>query len=192
MTATGLSVTPEVRVRGKLRQADLMVTVWSWPKRDAIDLTVVNPMAEFDSPQANQKVARAEEAKHRKYDLICAADNVQMNALGFSVLGGAGPEAQKFLAALRERLVQAHGDTEGKHLAREALERIGVALQRGVAAQLLRCLPVHGWTFQAPIGVSTSSEQGDDDFDDEFDNAPNQQEDPIRIWCRPAGGNPAQ
>ena len=121
LTAAGLSVTPEVRVRGKLRPADLMITGWSWPKRDAVDLTVVNPMAEFDNPKANKKVALAEEAKHRKYDTLCAAENVNMNALGFSVLGGAGPETQKFLASLRERLLQAHGETEGKQLAREAL-----------------------------------------------------------------------
>jgi hypothetical protein len=170
-----------------------MITGWSWPKRDAVDLTVVNPMAEFDNPKANKKVALAEEAKHRKYDTLCAAENVNMNALGFSVLGGAGPETQKFLASLRERLLQAHGETESKQLAREALERIGVALQRGVAAQLLQVLPSPGCNFAAHIGASAPCEQSEDEAEDDSPGEPEcQQEGPIRVVCRPAGGDPVQ
>ena len=65
---------------------------------------------------------------------------VQMNAFGVSTLGGVGPEAQRFLGTVGEKLCQAHGKTEGQVLAQEAAQRISVACQRAVAAQLMRSL----------------------------------------------------
>ena len=86
-----------------------------------------------------------------------------MNAFGVSTLSGVGPEAQRFLGAIREKLCQAHGKTEGHVLAQEAAQRISVACQRAVAAQLMRSvagqaplMPVHAGGSAAP------SELGED------------------------------
>ena len=57
-----------------------------------------------------------------------------------STLGGVGPEAVKFLGSIQEKLCKAHGKTEGQILAQEAAQRVSVACQRAVAAQLLRSL----------------------------------------------------
>ena len=86
-----------------------------------------------------------------------------MNAFGVSTLGGVGPEAQRFLRAIQEKLCQAHGKTEGQVLAREAAQRISVACQRAVAAQLMRSLA--GQSTQKPAhadGASDPIECGED------------------------------
>ena len=94
-------------------------------------------------------MARAEEAKHAKYDDLCRAARVRMNAFGVSTLGGVGPEAVKFLGSVQEKLCKAYGGTEGRSLAQEAAQRISVACQRAVAAQLLRALA--GQLPQKPV-----------------------------------------
>ena len=101
---------------------------------------MVNPLADFDEPGAADRVARAEEAKHVKYDDLCRTAKVRFNAFGVSTLGGVGPEAVKFLGSILDKLCKTHGKTEGQTLAQEAAQRISVACQRAVAAQLLRSL----------------------------------------------------
>ena len=140
LTSAGLSVTFEVAIAGKLRPADLYVRGLSFPEPDVLDATVVNPTAGFDQPAAAERVAQAERHKHEKYDDLCQRAKVKLTAFGMSTLGGVGPEAYTFLGRIREKLIQEHGKTEGGVLAQEAMERISVACQRGVAAQLLKSI----------------------------------------------------
>jgi len=63
----------DVAIAGRQRPADLLVRGLSWPEPDAVDITAVNPLADFDQPGASERVARAEEAKHAKYDDLCRA-----------------------------------------------------------------------------------------------------------------------
>ena len=164
LASAGLTVTYEVAVAGKLRPADVHVRGLSFPEPDVLDATVVNPMAGFDDPAAADRVARAERHKHEKYDELCQRAKVKLTAFGVSTLGGVGPEAYMFLGRIREKFIQEHGKTEGSVLAQEAMERISVACQRGVAAQLLKsigglaptALPAPGAQARAP------SECGDD------------------------------
>ena len=140
LKSVALDVTTEVAILGRQRPADLLIKGLSWPEPDALDVTVVNPMSDFDNPQAAERVDKAEENKHKKYDDICGKAKVKMNAFGMSVLGGVGPEASRFLGLVREKLLQQHGDAEGKTLANEAVQRISVACQRAVAGQLLKSM----------------------------------------------------
>ena len=137
LVSAGLDVKHEAAVSGKQRSADLFIRGLSWPEPDALDITVVNPLADFDSPGASERVAQAESAKHTKYDDLCRSALVKMNAFGVSTLGGVGPEAHRFSGAIREKLCQAHGK-RGHILAQETAQRISVACQRAVVAQLMQ------------------------------------------------------
>ena len=140
LASAGLTVTYEVAVAGNLRPADVHVRGLSFPEPDVLDATVVNPMAGFDDPAAADRVAQAERHKHEKYDELCKRAKVKLTAFGVSTLGGVGPETYMFLGRIREKFTQEHEKTEGSVLAQEAMERISVACQRGVAAQLLKSI----------------------------------------------------
>ena len=87
-------------------------------------------MVEFDCPNAADRVAQAEEAKYTKYDALCERAQVKLTAFGVSSLGEAG----------RGGHVLRNYPQEGSRLAQEATERLSVACQRGMAAQLLQTM----------------------------------------------------
>jgi hypothetical protein len=139
LTAAGVHVTREVGVEGKRRPADLQLRGFVDPRRLAIDVTVRHPLGAFEDPAAVAgTLAEAERQKHAKYDAVCARAGMQFGAFALSTFSGVGSEGLDLLHALQKRLEEAHGGEEG--LAREAVERVGVACARGVGAQLLAAL----------------------------------------------------
>ena len=149
LAALGFGVQFNVAIAGKLRPAYLYLTGWSWPKADAIYLTIINHMADFEDPQAHHKVEEAEKDKHVKYDDVCAAARVYFHAMGFSILGGAGSEAQAFLACLRERMVQLHGEVEGPSKGSPGEDQRDCATRAGRQASqvLVRTFPSNAPAF---------------------------------------------
>ena len=169
LVSAGLDVSYEVAISGRLRPADIFIRGMSWPEPDIMDATMVNPMTDFDQTGPADRVAQAEENKHKKYDELCQRAKVKLTAFGVSTLGGVGPEAHQFLGRIRERLLKDNGKTEGGVLAKEAMERISVACQRSVAAQLLKS--IGGLTSNEAAGprapTTAPSEQGESPAADE-------------------------
>ena len=88
-----------------------------------------------DLPQ--NRVSSAELSKHRHYDKLCSDAGLSFNACGFSMFGGAAPDAQLVLRKIKRRIAEIHGQAEGDILGNRAAERIVVFVMRGVAAQLI-------------------------------------------------------
>ena len=125
----------EVPVGGRTRPADLLAH-WG-PESEAIDVTIRHNAASFDSPNAADRVTSAAISKHVAYDSSCRLANLGFRVFGLSTFGGAAPEAMGIIGTLSSRLKERYGNKEGQRLTQQAVERIAVTSQRGVAAMLL-------------------------------------------------------
>ena len=136
IASAGVPVEREVPVGGGgIRPADLLAH-WG-PASDAIDFTIRHNFATFDSPGAPDRVTGAATSKHAAYDGVCRLANMSFSVFGLSTLGGTGAEVMRVIGTLRDRLKERFGKREGLFLTQQAMERITVATQRGVAALLL-------------------------------------------------------
>ena len=131
---SGARVQREVAVAGRLRPADLLISGWG-PEALAVDVTIRHGVAEFDTCTA--PLDRAATSKHAKYDVPCRDAKVDFQVFGISTFGATSEEADDLFRTVRSKLAECYGKREGRGLAQQAIERLSVAIMRGVGAELL-------------------------------------------------------
>ena len=131
---SGARIQREVAVAGRLRPADLLVSGWG-PEALAIDVTIRHGVAQFDT--CTVPLDRAATSKHAKYDVSCRDAKVDFQVFGMSTFGATSEETDDILRTLRSKMAECYGKREGRDLAQQAAERLGVATMRGVGAELL-------------------------------------------------------
>jgi len=82
----------------------------------------------------------AESQKTRKYGPLCHNASVEFWPVGFETFGTPGPEAERLLRLLGERLA-ARWNLARPHAISRLRQKVSVGLLRGVATMLLNRLP---------------------------------------------------
>jgi hypothetical protein len=109
--------------------------------RDCVDVTVVSPLVTNNQPvvEVGKKAQQAEDLKVRKHLAACEMAGLGFKTFALDVFGVMGRESKKLLERVCRRLEREIGCA--KHTAWSiCYRRIGIALQKGVAEQLLASL----------------------------------------------------
>jgi len=145
----GISVKKEVRMnfltdpldrRSTLRPADMMVYGWVGGKHACVDLTGVSPLVglgvgPFTVGQAALKAASSKVAEHEK---ACSDNQHVFIPFAFDTFGFLAPEAVELLHRVQKVM---HSHVMSPRSMNVVFTRIGFAIQKGLAAQLVARLP---------------------------------------------------
>lgn len=126
--------------RSSLRPADVLVFGWAGGKHACVDLTGVSPLVDLRGKgfTAGQAVMKAETKKVDKHDKACSENQHVFVPFAFDTFGSLAPEAVRFLDRVR-KIVRSNISAPRGH--DYVFSRIGFAIQKGVAAQLVARLP---------------------------------------------------
>jgi hypothetical protein len=127
--------------RSTLRPADVMVYGWVGGKHACVDLTGVSPLVglragTFTVGQAALKVASCKVAKHEK---ACSDNQHAFIPFAFDTFGFLAPEAASLLQRVQKVMNSNVVSPRAKNV---IFTRIGFAIQKGLAAQLVARLPL--------------------------------------------------
>jgi hypothetical protein len=105
-----------------------------------VDLTGVSPLVDLrgNGFTAGQAVMKAEMKKVDKHDKACSENQHVVVPFAFDTFGSLAPEAVRFLDRVR-KIVRNNISAPRDH--DYVFSRIGFAIQKGVAAQLVARLP---------------------------------------------------
>nr|GFB26060.1 putative reverse transcriptase domain-containing protein [Tanacetum cinerariifolium] len=126
--------------RSALRPADILVYGWVEGKHDCVDLTGVSPFVGLRDNVlvAAQAALKAESSKVAKHKKACLENQHVFILFAFDTFGFLASEAEKFLTRV-QRVVQSNFlITKTQNF---IFSRIGFAIQKGVATQLVARLP---------------------------------------------------
>ncbi|KAJ0900450.1 putative RNA-directed DNA polymerase [Helianthus annuus] len=128
--------------RSSLRPADVLVFGWSGGKHACIDLTGVSPLASFRGSGfvSGQATRKAEAGKISKHEQACIDNQHAFLPFAFDTFGCLAPVASGFLKRVQKAAL-AHATVFVGHS--YVFSRVGFAIQKGVAAQLVARLPTH-------------------------------------------------
>ena len=126
--------------RSTLRPADILVFGWAGGKHACVDLTGVSPLVGLrdNGFVAGQAALKAELSKVAKHEKACLENQHVFIPFAFDTFGFLAPEAVNFLSRV-QRVVQSNFSNPKKQ--NFIFSRIGFAIQKGVAAQLVAPLP---------------------------------------------------
>ncbi|KAK1411384.1 hypothetical protein QVD17_37932 [Tagetes erecta] len=127
--------------RSTLRPADVLVFGWAGGKHACVDLTRVSPLVGLrDSGFVpRQAVLRAESKKVAKHETACLENQHVFIPFAFDTFGSLAPEAVRFLERVQKVV---HSDSQSPRNQGFVFSRIGFAIQKGIAAQLVARLPI--------------------------------------------------
>nr|GEV17998.1 putative exostosin-like protein [Tanacetum cinerariifolium] len=133
-------LTDPLEGRSTLRPADILVFGWAGGKHACVDLTGVSPLVGFreNGFVAGQAALKAESSKVAKHEKACLENQHVFIPFAFDTFGFLAPETEKFLNRV-QRVVQSNCSTP--KIQNFIFSRIGFAIQKGVAAQLVARLP---------------------------------------------------
>nr|GEV37005.1 putative exostosin-like protein [Tanacetum cinerariifolium] len=133
-------LTDPLEGRSTLRPADILVFGWAGGKHACVDLTGVSPLVGFreNGFVAGQAALKAESSKVAKHEKACLENQHVFIPFAFDTFGFLAPETEKFLNRV-QRVVQSNCSTPKTQ--NFIFSRIGFAIQKGVAAQLVARLP---------------------------------------------------
>lgn len=133
-------LTDPLEGRSTLRPADILVFGWAGGKHACVDLTGVSPLVGLrdNGFVAGQAALKAESSKAAKHEKACLENQHVFIPFAFDTFGFLAPEAGEFLTRV-QRVVQSNCSTPKKQ--NFIFSRIGFAIQKGVAAQLVARLP---------------------------------------------------
>ncbi|MFS7922732.1 hypothetical protein Hanom_Chr03g00252451 [Helianthus anomalus] len=125
--------------RSTLRPADILVFGWARGKHACVDLTGVSPLVGLrdNGFVVGQATLNAESSKVAKHEKACLENQHVFIPFAFDTLGSLAPKAVEFLNRV-QRVVNSNLST---FKSRFVFSRIGFAIQKGVAAQLVARLP---------------------------------------------------
>ena len=126
--------------RSTLRPADVMVYGWVGGKHACVDLTGVSPLVRlgvrpFTVGQAALKVSSNKVTKHEK---ACYDNQHAFILFAFDTFGFLAPEAVGLLHKVQKVM---HSNVMSPRSMNIVFTRIGFAIQKGLAAQLVARLP---------------------------------------------------
>ncbi|GJT41333.1 putative reverse transcriptase domain-containing protein [Tanacetum coccineum] len=133
-------LTDPLEGRSTLRPADILVFGWAGGKHACVDLTGVSPLVGLrdNGFVAGQVALKAESSKVAKHEKACLENQHVFIPFAFDTFGFLAPEAEEFLNRV-QRVVQSNFSTPKTQ--NFIFSRIGFAIQKGVAAQLVARLP---------------------------------------------------
>ncbi|GJS07801.1 hypothetical protein Tco_0364597 [Tanacetum coccineum] len=133
-------LTDPLEGRSTFRPADILVFGWAGGKHACVDLTGVSPLVGLrdNGFVAGQAALKAESSKVAKHEKACLENQHVFIPFAFDTFGFLAPEAEEFLNRV-QRVVQSNFSTPKTQ--NFIFSRIGFAIQKGVAAQLVARLP---------------------------------------------------
>ncbi|KAJ0925109.1 putative reverse transcriptase domain, exostosin [Helianthus annuus] len=133
-------LTDPMEGRSTLRPADLLVFGWAGGKHACVDLTGVSPLVGLreNGFVAGLAARKAELKKVDKHAKACAENQHVFIPFAFDTFGSLAPEAINFLTRV-QRVIHSNCSTpRGQGF---VFGRLGFAIQKGLAAQLVARLP---------------------------------------------------
>jgi len=126
--------------RSTLRPADVLIYGWVGGKHTCVDLTGVSPLVGFGNGvfTVGQAANNAASAKVQKHEQACIDNQHAFIPFAFDTFGFLAPEAVDLLKRIQKVMngnVMTPGNME------YVFRRIGFAIQKGLAAQLVARLP---------------------------------------------------
>ncbi|GJZ68431.1 hypothetical protein Tco_0631671 [Tanacetum coccineum] len=133
-------LTDPLEGRSTLRPADILVFGWAGGKHACVDLTGVSPLVGLrdNGFVAGQAALKAESSKVAKHEKACLENQHVFIPFAFDTFGFLASEADEFLNRV-QRVVQSNFSTPKTQ--NFIFSRIGFAIQKRVAAQLVARLP---------------------------------------------------
>ncbi|KAK9080544.1 hypothetical protein SSX86_000302 [Deinandra increscens subsp. villosa] len=133
-------LTDPLEGRSTLRPADVLVAGWAGGKHACVDLTGVSPLVGLRDTGfvAGQAAQKAEAGKVAKHERACLENQHVFIPFAFDTFGFLAPEAVDFLRRV-QRVV--HNNSASPKAHNFVFSRIGFAIQKGLAAQLVARLP---------------------------------------------------
>ncbi|KAK9048234.1 hypothetical protein SSX86_016863 [Deinandra increscens subsp. villosa] len=133
-------LTDPLEGRSTLRPADVLVAGWAGGKHACVDLTGVSPLVGLRDSGfvAGQAAQKAEAGKVAKHESACLENQHVFIPFAFDTFGFLAPEAVDFLRRV-QRVVHSNSTSPKAH--NFVFSRIGFAIQKGLAAQLVARLP---------------------------------------------------
>nr|GEX86755.1 putative reverse transcriptase domain-containing protein [Tanacetum cinerariifolium] len=129
-------LTDPLEGRSTLRQTNILVFGWAGGKHACVDLTRVSPLVGLrdNGFVAGQAALKAKSSKVAKHEKACLENQHVFIPFAFDTFGFLAPEAEEFLTRA-QRVVQSNFLTPKTQ--NFIFSRIGFAIQKGVAAQLV-------------------------------------------------------
>jgi hypothetical protein len=126
--------------RSTLRPADVLVYGWVGGKHACVDLTGVSPLVglgvgDFIVGRAALKAASSKMTKHEK---ACSDNQHVFIPFAFDTFGFLAPEAVNLLKRIQKVM---HSNVVSPKSMNVVFQRLGFAIQKGLAAQLVARLP---------------------------------------------------
>nr|ABD32857.1 hypothetical protein MtrDRAFT_AC149038g20v2 [Medicago truncatula] len=133
-------LTDPLERRSTLRPADVMMYEWVGGKHACVDLTGVSPLVglgvgPFSVGQTTLKVASSKVTKHGK---VCSDNQHVFIPFDFDTFGFQAPEAVSLLHRVQKFM---HNNVKSPRSMNVVFTRIGFAIRKGLAAQLVVRLP---------------------------------------------------
>lgn len=125
---------------GDSRPADILVYNWEEGRDTCLDVTGVSPFAGggVDTFTSGPSLSKAVERKRCKYLDVCRANGYNFCTLAFTTLGELGIETIEFLLRLKNYIARHDANIKVRNF---LFIRLGLAIQKGVGAQLVARLP---------------------------------------------------
>lgn len=126
--------------RSTLRPADILLFGWAQGKHACIDLTGVSPLVGLRNSVfvAGQALLKAESKKVDKHEAACLENQHVFVPFAFDTFGAIAPQAIKLLDRVKKVVQSNSPAAKGQCF---IFNRVGFAIQKGVAAQLVARLP---------------------------------------------------
>ncbi|KAL7587980.1 hypothetical protein Lser_V15G37869 [Lactuca serriola] len=126
--------------RSTLRPADILVFGWIGGKHACVDLTGVSPLVGLGSRSftAGHAALKAAVCKVVKHENSCIANQHVFVPFAFDTFGFLAPEAVELLNRVQRVM---HSNVISPISTNVVFKRIGFAIQKGLAVQLVACLP---------------------------------------------------
>ncbi|KAJ0626410.1 putative exostosin [Helianthus annuus] len=133
-------LTDPLEGRSTLRPADILVFGWEGGKHACVDLTGVSPLVGLRDHGfvAGQAITKAEAAKVAKHEKACIENQHVFTPFAFDTFGALAPDAVRFLKRVQQVVSSNTAHVKGQNF---VFSRVGFAIQKGVAAQLVARLP---------------------------------------------------
>ncbi|MFS7899287.1 putative exostosin [Helianthus anomalus] len=126
--------------RSTLRPADILVFGWEGGKHACVDLTGVSPLVGLRDHGfvVGQAITKAEAGKVAKHEKACIENQHVFVPFAFDTFGALAPDAVRFLKRVQQVVSSNTAHVKGQNF---VFSRVGFAIQKGVAAQLVARLP---------------------------------------------------
>ncbi|KAJ0843610.1 putative exostosin [Helianthus annuus] len=133
-------LTDPLEGRSTLRPADILVFGWEGGKHACVDLTGVSPLVGLRDHGfvAGQAITKAEAGKVAKHEKACIENQHVFVPFAFDTFGALAPDAVRFLKRVQQVVSSNTAHVKGQNF---VFSRVGFAIQKGVAAQLVARLP---------------------------------------------------